>query len=35
MIDDEKDTKTGTAAKELEEECGFQWKPSELIDLTD
>lgn len=35
MIDDEKDTMTGTAAKELEEECGFQLKPSELINLTD
>mmetsp|Transcript_13815 Transcript_13815/g.22886 ORF Transcript_13815/g.22886 Transcript_13815/m.22886 type:complete len:298 (-) Transcript_13815:87-980(-) len=35
MIDDEKDTITGTAAKELEEECGIHLKPSELINLTD
>lgn len=35
MIDFEKDTMTGTAAKELQEECGIRLKASELINLTD
>ena len=35
MIDFEKDTIVGTAAKELEQECGIRLKASELINLTD
>jgi len=35
MVDDEKDGIAGTAAKELEEECGIRLRASDLTDLTE
>lgn len=35
MIDDKKDGIAGTAAKEMEEECGIKLRPSDLTDLTE
>lgn len=35
MIDSVNDGIVGTAAKEVEEECGIKLRPSELIDLTE
>lgn len=35
MIDNISDGITGTAAKEMEEECGIKVRPSEMIDLTE
>ena len=35
MIDNENDGIAGTAAREIEEECGIKLRPSELTDLTE
>lgn len=35
MIDSENDGIAGTAAREMEEECGIKLRPSELTDLTE
>lgn len=35
MIDNENDGIAGTAAREMEEECGIKLRPSELTDLTE
>jgi ADP-sugar diphosphatase len=35
MIDDENDGIAGTAAREMEEECGIKLRPSELTNLTE
>eukprot|EP00934_Nitzschia_sp_Nitz4_P001405 Nitzschia sp. Nitz4//scaffold12_size214221//78391//81058//NITZ4_001496-RA/size214221-augustus-gene-0.6-mRNA-1//1//CDS//3329535008//1405//frame0 len=35
MIDSVNDGVSGTAAKEMEEECGIKLRPSELVDLTE
>jgi len=35
MMDDEKETITGIAVREMEEECGIKVHPSDLVDLTE
>jgi ADP-sugar diphosphatase len=35
MVDNVNDSITGTAAKEMEEECGIKIRPSDLVDMTE
>lgn len=35
MIDNANDSITGTATKEMEEECGIKIRPSDLVDMTE